>query len=97
MQARENYDSALRLLPDNKFALIGLGLIAQKTGDLAHAVDYYAQAVKADPSDAEYLLLAQALAKAGRASEAQAAYSQAQKISRDWNATEQAVNHLLQE
>ena len=97
VQARENYDSALRLLPDNKFALIGLGLIAQKTGDLAHAVDYYAQAVKADPSDAEYLLLAQALAKAGRASEAQAAYSQAQKISRDWNATEQAVNHLLQE
>jgi tetratricopeptide (TPR) repeat protein len=97
VQARENYDSALRLLPDNKFALIGLGLIAQKTGDLAHAVDYYTRAVKADPSDAEYLLLAQALVKAGRASEAQVAYSQAQKISRDWNATEQAVNHLLQE
>jgi tetratricopeptide (TPR) repeat protein len=97
VRARENYDSSLRLLPDNKFALIGLGLIAQKTGDLAHAVDYYAQAVKAEPSDAEYLLLAQALAKAGRASEAQAIYGQAQKISRDWNATEQAVNHLLQE
>jgi tetratricopeptide (TPR) repeat protein len=95
--ARENYDSSLRLLPDNKFALIGLGLIAQKTGDLAHAVDYYTQAVKAEPSDAEYLLLAQALAKAGRASEAQAVYGQAQTISRDWSATEQAVNHLLQE
>jgi len=95
--ARENYESSLRLLPDNKFALIGLGLIAQKTGDLAHAVDYYTQAVKADPSDAEYLLLAQALTKAGRASEAQAAYGQAQKISRDWSATEQAVHHLLQE
>jgi protein O-mannosyl-transferase len=97
VHARENYDSALRLLPDNKFALIGLGLIAQKTGDLAHAVDYYAQAVKVEPSDAEYLLLAQALAKAGRASEAQAAYGQAQKISPNWNATEQAVHHLLQE
>jgi protein O-mannosyl-transferase len=97
VRARENYDSSLRLLPDNKFALIGLGLIAQKTGDLAHAVDYYTQAVKAEPSDVEYLLLAQALAKAGRASEAQAAYGQAQKISRDWSATEQAVHHLLQE
>jgi protein O-mannosyl-transferase len=96
-RARENYDSSLRLLPDNKLALIGLGLIAQKTGDLAHAVDYYAQAVQAESSDVEYLLLAQALAKAGRASEAQAAYGQAQTISRDWSATEQAVNHLLQE
>ncbi len=95
--ARENYNSALRLQPDNKFSLIGLGLIAQKTGDLVHAVDYYSQAVKAEPSDSEYLLLAQALAKAGRAKEAQAAYGQAQKVSRDWNATEQAVGHLLQE
>jgi protein O-mannosyl-transferase len=97
VHARENYDSALRLLPDNKFALIGLGLIAQKTGDLTHAVDYYSHAVNAEPSDTEYLLLAQALTKAGRAREAQAAYGQAQTISRDWNATEQAVNHLLQE
>ncbi|MGB9205886.1 MAG: tetratricopeptide repeat protein [Terriglobales bacterium] len=96
-RARENYDSSLQLLPDNKIALIGLGLIAQKTGDLAHAVDYYAQAVKAEPSDAGYLLLAQALAKAGRAREAQVAHGQAQKMSPDWNATEQAVNHLLQE
>jgi len=97
VHARESYDSSLRLLPDNKFALIGLGLIAQKTGDLAHAVDYYSQAVKAEPSDKEYLLLAQALEKAGRLQEAQAAYGQAQKISANWNATEQAVNHLLQE
>jgi tetratricopeptide (TPR) repeat protein len=95
--ARENYESALRLLQDNQIASIGLGLIAQKTGDLPHAIDYYSQAVKAEPSDAEYLLLGQALAKAGRAPEAQAAYAQAHKISSDWNATEQAVNHLLQE
>ena len=95
--ARESYESALGLLPDNKFALIGLGLIAQKTGDLTGAVDFYSRAVKVDPSDAGYLLLAQALAKAGRASEARAAYGQAQKISPNWNATEQAVGHLLQE
>ena len=96
-RARENYESALRLLPDNKFALIGLGLIAQKNVDLAHAIDYYSQAVKAEPSAAEYLLLAQALEKAGRTREAQAAYAEAQKMSSSWNATEQAVNHLLQE
>jgi Tfp pilus assembly protein PilF len=97
VHAREHYDSALRLLPDNKFALIGLGLIAQKTGDVAHAIDYYSQVVKSEPSDTDYFLLAQALEKAGRAREAQIAYGEAQKISPDWNSTEQAVGHLLQE
>lgn len=87
----------LQILPDDFVGLTGLGLIAQKTGDLPHAIDYYSQAVKTEPSDAEYLLLGQALAKAGRASEAQAAYAQAHKISSDWNATERAVDHLLQE
>jgi protein O-mannosyl-transferase len=96
-RARESYESALRLSQDNKFAAIGLGLIAQKAGDLPHAIDYYSQAVKAEPSDAEYLLLAQALAKAGQVSEAQAAYAHAHQVSRDWNATERAVDHLLQE
>ena len=97
VRARESYESALRLLQDNKLAAIGLGLIAQKSGDLPRAIDYYSQAVKAEPSDAEYLLLGQALAKAGQVKEAQAAYAQAHKISRDWNATEREVDHLLQE
>ena len=97
VQARENYDSALRLLPDSKLALIGLGLIAQKTGDLTQAADFYARAVNAEPSDAEYLLLAQALEKSGRPRQAETAYAQARKMSSNWDATEQAVNQLLQE
>jgi Flp pilus assembly protein TadD len=97
VRARENYDSALQLVPNNKLALIGLGLIAQKTGDLAHAIGYYSSAVRLEPTDSEYLLLGQALAKAGHAREAQAIYDQAQKISPDWNATEESVGHLLQE
>lgn len=96
-RARENFDAALRLLPDNKLALIGLGLIAQKTGDMARAIAYYSKAVEADPSDSEYLLLGQALAKAGQVREARAFYDRAQRISPDWNATEQSVDHLLQE
>jgi tetratricopeptide (TPR) repeat protein len=97
VHARENYDSALGLQPDNKFALIGLGLIAQKTGDLTHAAEFYSRAVEAEPSDAAYLLLAQALEKAGRPQQAETAYAQAQKMSPNWNVTEQAVGHLLQE
>jgi len=95
--ARESYESALSLLPGNKYAWIGLGLIAQKQGDMAHASEYYSQAVKAEPAGPEYLLLAQALSKTGRLQEAQAAYAQAQTLSRDWPATVGAVNHLLEE
>jgi tetratricopeptide (TPR) repeat protein len=96
-QARQSYESALSLLPGNKYALIGLGLIAQKQGDMAHASEYYSQAVKVEPAGPEYLLLAQALSKAGRPQEAQAALAQAQTLSSDWAATVGVVNHLLQE
>jgi protein O-mannosyl-transferase len=96
-QAQQSYESALSLLPDNKYAWIGLGLIAQKQGDMAHASEYYSHAVKVEPAGPEYLLLAQALSKAGRRQEAQAALDQAQTLSRDWTATVGAVNHLLEE
>jgi protein O-mannosyl-transferase len=96
-RARQSYESALGLLPDNEIALVGLALVAQKNGDLVSAINYYSRAVTVEPSDTGYLLLAQALAKAGQASEAQAAYAHAHQVSRDWNATERAVDHLLQE
>jgi len=95
--ARRDYQNALALLPGNKYALIGLGLIAQKTGDMAQAAEYYSKAVKTEPTDAEYLLLSQALKKAGHPAEAQAAYDKAQNLSRNWDATMQSVNRLLQE
>jgi Flp pilus assembly protein TadD len=96
-QARKSYEAALSLLPGNKYAWIGLGLIAQKEGDMAHASEYYSQASKVEPAGPEYLLLAQALSKAGHRQEAQAAYAQAQAVSRNWDATVGAVNHLLEE
>jgi len=96
-KARESYESALAMIPNNKFAYIGLGIIAQKTGDYAGAVEFYSKAVKVEPSGPEYLLLAQALEKTGRRQEADAAYDKAHANSRDWTATEQAVNHLLHE
>jgi tetratricopeptide (TPR) repeat protein len=95
--ARRDYQNALALLPGNKYALIGLGLIAQKTGDVAQAAEYFSRAVKTEPTDAEYLLLSQALRKAGRSPEAQVTYDQARKASKNWDATVESVNHLLQE
>jgi Flp pilus assembly protein TadD len=74
-------------------AITGLGLGAQKTGDLAEAIALHREAAEAEPSDASYILLAQALQKAGRAAEA--ALSKAQKMSRNWEATQHAVESIL--
>lgn len=97
VRAGQNYESALELQPDNLFALIGMGIVAQKIGDLDRAVDYYSRAVVVDPSDSEYLLLSQALATRGRKAEAAAAYQQAQKISLNWAASNAAVRILLEQ
>ncbi len=74
-----------------------MGLVALKTGDPATAATYFARAAKAAPSDAEFLLLSQALDRAGHLPEAQAALAQAQAMSQKWSATVQMVNHLMQE
>lgn len=96
-QARQSYERALELQPDNLFAVIGMGVLAQKSGDLAGALDYYSRAASLEPSDSEYLLVSQALLKLGRNTDARTAYLKAQKLSRNWAATESAVNQLLQE
>jgi tetratricopeptide (TPR) repeat protein len=93
--ARQNYEAALNLLPDNDLALTGLGLVAQQTGDLAGAIDSYRRAAEAAPSDISYLLLAQALRKSGKTADAEAALSRAQKMSRNWDDAQRAVEGVL--
>ena len=96
-QAQANYASALTLVPDYALALTGMGLIAEKNSDFMGAANYFARAAVSAPSDTEYLLLSQALAKAGRKRDSQNAFAKAQSLSLDWNATIGAVGHLLQE
>ena len=94
-QARQSYESVFELQPDNLFALIGMGVLSQKTGDLLRALDYYSRAAAVEPADSEYLLVSQALTKLGRDSEAKTAYLKAQKVSGNWMACQSAVNQLL--
>src|SRR5216683_3036461 len=80
-QAAESYQNALRLSPENGMALIGSGILALRQGRSEVAVTQLAHGVKVDPSDVNFLLLAQALFRAGRPAEADSASAQAQKIS----------------
>jgi tetratricopeptide (TPR) repeat protein len=96
-RARKYYEAALNLHPDNQFALIGMGLITQSTGDVAHAIDYYSHAVEVAPSDVGYLLLAQAFHKAGQEEKAQSAFAEAKMMSSNLEAAQQETNAALQE
>lgn len=81
VNAKLAYAYALRGNPGNSLALIGSGLLAERVGDLSIALEEIAHAVKVEPSDVNYLLLEQALRRAGRLPEADAAEGQARRIS----------------
>ncbi len=72
--AKQSFGKALQLEPDQTTAMIGLGLIAQKNGDLPEAIRQYSRAAAAQSSDVGHLLLAQALQQEGHSEEARAIY-----------------------
>jgi len=94
-QAERSYEEALRLVPENARAWIGMGLVAQKSGDLERAVRCFSGAVQIQPTSVSYLLLAQALEKTGHPADAQSALQAGQRISGDWNAAQQEAERLL--
>jgi Flp pilus assembly protein TadD len=83
-RAKMNYANALQQNPDTVAALLGSGLLAEKDGDLALAVARISHAVEVEPSDVGYLLLEQALRRAGRLAEADDAGAHARRISHDF-------------
>jgi tetratricopeptide (TPR) repeat protein len=93
--SRESFKLALREMPESGQAWLGLGLVAQSQGDLSHAVEGYANAVRFDPSDLGYILLAQSLEKQGLHDRATAARATAEHLSRDVQAANRAAQHLL--
>ena len=93
--ARQSYAAALNLQPNSARAFIGLGVIAQRTGDFAEAAKNYSSAVEAEPGDVEYLLLAQVLQQNGQTAAAQTALQESKKRSTDFDRTQQAVLSVL--
>jgi len=74
IKAKQSFETALQLAPNRPLAIIGLGLIAQKNGDLAEAVRQYSRAMAMQPTDVGFLLLAHALQQEGRSDEANVIY-----------------------
>ncbi len=94
-EAKSSFQAALALDPRSVRSWIGLGVMEQKSGELTGAIEAYSRAVKLQPSDVGYLLLAQALQQSGRSAEAQAAAQQAKFASRDLTDARRKVDSLL--
>lgn len=93
-RAKQAYDRALSFKPNDPSALLGSGLLAERSGDGALAVTQLSRAVKIAPNDVGLLLLSSALRQAGRNAEAETAYAQAQKLSPDFAQTRNAASQL---
>lgn len=96
-QARASYQSSLELDPTSTVSLVGLGLTAQKTGDLRLAIENYSRAVALRPTAVGYLLLSQAWQRDGHPDEAQAALRRSEELSRDVEHTQRTVELLISE
>jgi tetratricopeptide (TPR) repeat protein len=94
-RARRSYELAVELNPENAHAWIGLGLTAFKMGDYSGAANLFSRAMAIQPTDVGYVLLSQALQRAGHPAEAQAAYQAAQRLSPDLNQAQQSASQLL--
>ena len=93
-KARESYDQALRLNPNQSNAYLGLGQLLEKQSRLEEAINNYSRAVELLPTDTGLLLLGHALESAGRRPEALAAYQAALKLSPDMPEAQHAVDAL---
>lgn len=84
-RAKLAYDNALGISPSDVNALIGSGLLAERSGDLGLAVHRLSRAVEVSPSDIGLLLLAGALREDGKDSDGAAAYAKAKSRSADFD------------
>jgi len=94
-RAQADFAAALRLDPKKPMALIGAGLLAQRSGDLITAENDYSDAISFEPSAVGYFLLSQVLVKSGDPAQAKTALEHAKQLSSDWNETQRAALDLL--
>jgi tetratricopeptide (TPR) repeat protein len=95
MRAGTSYADALQQNPDTVAALVGSSLLAEREGDFTRAIAPMSRAMKLEPNDVGYLLLAQELRRAGRLAEADDASAHAQRISRDFVQAQRSAAQIL--
>jgi protein O-mannosyl-transferase len=93
--ARQSFQAAAQLLPRTVLGWIGLGIVNQKSGNLAAALQSYSRGLELQRSDVGYVLLARALEKDGRRDQAEVALQVARALSQNFEEARQTADHLL--
>jgi protein O-mannosyl-transferase len=93
--AKQDFEAALTQQPENSPAYRGLGLVAQRAGDMAEASADYEQSIDLQPTPVGYLLLAQALEIGGKVEAARTAQAQAAHMDPDLTDDIATVRQLL--
>jgi tetratricopeptide (TPR) repeat protein len=96
-QARESFQQAVNINPYDARSWLGIGLVAQQSGDLNTAIEAYTKTLKIAPFDWGYLLLARALAQDGRQQEAHAAQQRAKVLTQDIEQAQKMADSVLAE
>ncbi len=94
-QARASFQQAVELNPDDSRSWLGLGLMAQKSGDLEAAIEDYGRSLAIAPLDWGYLLLSKALDDAGRHQQALVAWKHAVAISQNVERAQRTADTAL--
>jgi tetratricopeptide (TPR) repeat protein len=93
-KARDSYDQALRLNPNQSNAYLGLGELLEKQNQLDDAIRNYSRSVELRPTATGFLLLGHALETEARRPEALAAYQSALKLSPELPEAQHGVHEL---
>ena len=93
--AKQDFEAALNEQPGNSAAYRGVGLLAQRAGDIVQATGDYQRSVELQPSSVGYLLLAQALELRRQNEAAHAAVAHAVRMTQDLNDDIAVVRQLL--
>ncbi|MGO9515860.1 MAG: tetratricopeptide repeat protein [Candidatus Korobacteraceae bacterium] len=93
--ARESFQQAVNLNPNDGESWLGLGIMAHKLGDLKTAIPAYSNALKVESLDWAYVLLAKALEQSGRNEEARAAMQKASVVSKNFEQTQRVAEKVL--
>lgn len=93
--ARSDFEHAVKTDPRDPGAIVGLGLVAERNGELEQAEAFYLQSIDLQQDDLAYFLLATTLEKTGRRAEAEQAYAKAQQLTPNPPELLQKVHELL--
>ncbi len=93
--ARESFEAAVAADPRLAKAWLGLGLVDQKSGDVVAAIHAFSEAMKVEPSDLGYLLLARALERSGDDDAALVATQRAQSMTQNLENAQRGADQLL--